>query len=472
MHVLRLRDDLEVSRRSDGAIQIQGETGSYTIRECTSGMWDVLQVLTSGGATEDALADIFIRAEGEAHLAAFYYVSQRLQDMMALCYAVLLAGKPFVTGVPISLFHKLEPREVLPQKAYLLSRFALMRKDRDRLILESPLSHAHVVLDDPAAASLVGLLGSPRTPAALCSELVGMDEGPLFQFLELLLANRMLLEVGEDGATEEEEDAVLQQWDFHDLLFHARSRLGRHSEPAGAVYPHFGRIDPLPAIKAPVSGEVIDLYAPDLERLREEDFPFTLVLEERLSVRDYAEAPITLQQLGEFLYRTSRIRRLTEADEVSGRLYEMTSRPYPCGGASYELELYLTVDRCDGLESGLYHYDAENHKLVHLAERRQHEEELLRGASQAAAEMCSPQVLITLGARFQRMSWKYRGMAYAAILKNVGVLFQTMYLVATAMDLAPCALGIGNSEHFARATGLDYLVESSVGEFMLGSKRI
>jgi len=63
-------------------------------------------------------------------------------------------------------------------------------------------------------------------------------------------------------------------------------------------------------------------------------------------------------------------------------------------------------------------------------------------------------------------------MAYSLILKNVGVLYQTMYLVATAMDLAPCAIGGGDSDLFARAAGLDYDSETSVGEFLIGSKRI
>ncbi len=48
--------------------------------------------------------------------------------------------------------------------------------------------------------------------------------------------------------------------------------------------------------------------------------------------------------------------------------------------------------------------------------------------------------------------------------------FQTMYLVATALSLAPCALGAGNSDVFARALGSDYYDETSVGEFLLGSR--
>jgi SagB-type dehydrogenase family enzyme len=61
-------------------------------------------------------------------------------------------------------------------------------------------------------------------------------------------------------------------------------------------------------------------------------------------------------------------------------------------------------------------------------------------------------------------------MAYAVILKHVGVVFQTMYLVATAMGLSPCGVGGGDSDLFARAAGADYYAETSVGEFLLGSK--
>jgi hypothetical protein len=60
--------------------------------------------------------------------------------------------------------------------------------------------------------------------------------------------------------------------------------------------------------------------------------------------------------------------------------------------------------------------------------------------------------------------------AYSLILKNVGVLYDTMYLAATAMGLAPCALGCSNADAFARAARTDYYAETSVGEFLLGSR--
>jgi SagB-type dehydrogenase family enzyme len=79
-------------------------------------------------------------------------------------------------------------------------------------------------------------------------------------------------------------------------------------------------------------------------------------------------------------------------------------------------------------------------------------------------------VLITVTSRFGRLSWKYSQIAYALTLKHVGVLYQTLYLVATAMGLAPCAVGSGDTAAAARALGLDWTQESSVGEFLIGSR--
>jgi hypothetical protein len=38
------------------------------------------------------------------------------------------------------------------------------------------------------------------------------------------------------------------------------------------------------------------------------------------------------------------------------------------------------------------------------------------------------------------------------------------------MKLAPCAIGCGDSDLFARAAGTQYVEETSVGEFLLGSR--
>jgi SagB-type dehydrogenase family enzyme len=79
-----------------------------------------------------------------------------------------------------------------------------------------------------------------------------------------------------------------------------------------------------------------------------------------------------------------------------------------------------------------------------------------------------PQILITMAARFGRISWKYSSIAYALVLKDVGVLMQTLYLMATDMGLGGCAIGSTNIDLFAKMTGLELHVEGAVSQFALG----
>ena len=63
-------------------------------------------------------------------------------------------------------------------------------------------------------------------------------------------------------------------------------------------------------------------------------------------------------------------------------------RPYPSGGASYELELYLAVDTCEGLSRGFYHYDAGAHALVPIETRGNQLDALLKAPNSPWA--CPP----------------------------------------------------------------------------------
>jgi SagB-type dehydrogenase family enzyme len=79
-----------------------------------------------------------------------------------------------------------------------------------------------------------------------------------------------------------------------------------------------------------------------------------------------------------------------------------------------------------------------------------------------------PQILVTIAARFNRIAWKYSAIAYSLILKDVGVLLQTLYLTATDIGLGGCAIGTGNIDLFAKMTGQPFHVEGPVGQFALG----
>lgn len=364
---------------------------------------------------------------------------------------------------------RIRPVELSEEDVVRLSKFAYVHRRGDALHVESPVSGARVVIEDPRVLGLVGRLSSAEVVRDLTTlDGTGLAPETVQAVVELLVAVDAV-DVAEDGQFAS-DTAVQRQWDFHDLLFHSRSRFGRTDEAFGGVFPYRGELEPLPPVRPHHAGPEVELPRPDLEAILERDPALVTVMEGRHSVRHYGEEPLTVEQLGEFLYRAARVRGTYGPMPEGGMPYPASSRPYPCGGAGYELELYLTVRRCAGLAPGVYHYQAETHRLTALPTPDALRQELLDGAALSAGGDVTPDVLVTMTARFQRISWKYRSIAYAVTLKHAGVLYQTMYLVATAMGLGACGLGSGNSDLSAQAFGLDYLEESSVGEFILGSR--
>ena len=352
----------------------------------------------------------------------------------------------------------------------VLSRFAYMRRRGNEMVLESPRAGALFKICDPTVATAIAMLSAPQQIKRLRRQ-VGF---PGIELLALLVDCRILFKIdaaGNSGLRPDEGDDNLVLWDFHDLLFHARSTEGRHANPLGGVYPYAGVMAPLPAVRPSWPGEKIDLRNVSAAH-SEEISPFANLLRERHSTRVFDDQrPITLAELSRFLESTTCVQSQGKSSLDLGEdspAVEYASRPYPSGGGSWELELYLAVDRCEGLARGFYHYDASGHALVPIGVGTHELDALLRGAEFAMGAPAVPQILITIAARFGRTTWKYSSLAYALILKDVGVLLQTLYLMATEMGLGGCAIGTANIELFAKMTGLEFHVEGPVGQFALG----
>jgi SagB-type dehydrogenase family enzyme len=351
----------------------------------------------------------------------------------------------------------------------VLSRFAYMRRRANEMVLESPRAGALFKICDPRFAAALALLATPQQ----IKQFRRRQNFPGIELLALLVDCQILFKIDADGngLRPAEGDDALVLWDFHDLLFHARSTEGRHANPLGGAYPYADAISPRPAVRPSWPGEKIDLRevspAP-VEALS----PAAKLLRERHSTRDFDnQRPITLAELARFLDSTARVQselKTTLDHGGGGPELSYTVRPYPSGGASYELELYLAVDTCEGLSRGFYHYDAGTHALVPIETRGNQLDALLKSAEFAMGVSATPQILITIAARFGRISWKYSSIAYALILKDVGVLMQTFYVMATDMGLGGCAVGTTNIELFAKMTGLQFHVEGPVGQFALG----
>lgn len=437
---------------------------AHRYKNLSDGLFHALQRLTACGATEPELADCVAAKDGPAMLARLYYYLLLFAQQKLLSYAVVSDGQRLATLNPTAADFHFSPAPINHQAQYRLSRFAYLHQHDDAFVLESPLAHGQITLSSPEVAAMIAVLAQPQTLTQLAQRLPGLAASALALLLEMLVNAGFVSELDAEGRDAGASEA-LDQWEFHDLLFHARTRLGRHTTPYGGTYRFRETIKPLPAIK-PSQGKLsIALHKPDIDSLTANDLPFTQVLERRRSIREYGAQPLDQRQLGEFLYRSARIKQLSQRGDQ-----ELSQRVYPSGGGIYELEIYLTIRTCDGLPAGLYHYCPHSHQLNQLSGPTPATEALLEDGRRSAGLDDLPQILITFTARFPRLSWKYERIAYRLVLKHVGALYQTLYLVATAMDLAPCALGSGNTELFTRAAELDPYSETSVGEFLLGSK--
>lgn len=190
-------------------------------------------------------------------------------------------------------------------------------------------------------------------------------------------------------------------------------------------------------------------------------------LARRRSIRRFGTRALPLSRFAKFLGLAARAFALRD---VPG-LGSVSQRRYPSAGARYPLEIYPVVYSVDPLLPGLYHYRPFEHSL----EAVDSAPELRRGLLDMACHRMGPQasgqpsVLLLVTAVFARTCWKYRGMPYHAILLEAGALYQTMYLAATALGLAPCAIGAFPEIAVAELLGIDTRDEAQVGIFALGT---
>lgn len=461
----RLARDAKLEEEGDSLLLFLPVKTTQAPLKFPSELKDTLERLGSDFFSGSRLESLFTRDVPDDDLIARYFYLESLRNNGFLCERIGIDGKNLVEIVP----SRSGKRPSLRASAqYKLSRFAYLHQENGAVVLESPLSFHKMVFFDERIFRLLFLLSGGIRPGEMAEAQSGFDNRVTCEIISLLLSCAFVVS-SEEPAGQKEDAFPLDMWEFHDLLFQSRSRLGRHRNALGPTYRFLGAMPPLPVVPPPVSATIIPLETPDMETLEKNDTPFSAVLENRTSVRDYADTPLDLSQLSELLFRAARIKYIPKGD----RHGEVAFGPCPGGGAIHELEIYPLVKGCRGLGAGLYRYNPKAHQLERKSGITKDLETMIWGAAMSMVKKDPKdiQVLLLLTSRLPRLSFKYQSIAYATTLKGLGCLYQTLYLVATAMDLGPCALGSGDSDLFAKATGIDYYAEPLIGEFVIGRPR-
>jgi SagB-type dehydrogenase family enzyme len=181
-----------------------------------------------------------------------------------------------------------------------------------------------------------------------------------------------------------------------------------------------------PTFKEYLNCERISLPPP----LMDEGTGIWTAIRKRRSIRAYTEAPLSLATLSQLLWATQ---------GVTGHAGDHLLRTAPSAGALYPIETYLYLDRVDGLEKGLYHYNVPHHHLDFLR-KGDFSKEVRGGAlDQQIAQRAA--VVVLWSAVFERSKWKYLQRAYRYIFLDAGHIAQNLAIAAEALNLGTCQIG-------------------------------
>ena len=172
--------------------------------------------------------------------------------------------------------------------------------------------------------------------------------------------------------------------------------------------------------------------APDLSltlpepRLRSEVSVEEALLKRR-SVREYGNAPLTLEEVSQLLWA---------AQGITG---EWGGRTAPSAGALYPLEIYIAAGNVENLSPGVYKYNPERHELIKVRDDDAREE--LAEAALSQVWVKEGAIDIVIAAVYGRTTKKYGNRGVRYVHMEAGHAAQNIYLQAATLDLGMVTVG-------------------------------
>jgi SagB-type dehydrogenase family enzyme len=342
---------------------------------------------------------------------------------------------------------------------------AAMFWDEGRLVWDDYVNHQQFALT-PESERVVAWFRTWRDLDTVHG--LGTDAGPI---AERLLEAGVL--VAEDSPRREAEKAVLAEWGAWGpaaRYYHFASRTPSGAGFLDADADAARREGKLAFAEAPA---VVKTY-PDAERVElpgaADDHGWTEpsllgALTARRSCRAFAADSITGQELGTLLALGAGV-TATRGDAGAAPDVFRTS---PSAGARSPLEVYVIAIRVEGLEAGVYHYDALDHRLERLADLPA--DDVLTAALGGQTWAAAAPALLVHTAVPARSRFRYdTGRAYRDLLLTLGHLSQNVLLLATALGLGSLFVTAVRDEDLEAILGLDHTTEPVLGVTALGRR--
>jgi SagB-type dehydrogenase family enzyme len=172
----------------------------------------------------------------------------------------------------------------------------------------------------------------------------------------------------------------------------------------------------------------------------ESHFDLNKALQDRRSIRDYSDEPLSLAEVSQLLWASQGVTSLGGF------------RTSPSAGALYPLEVYVVAGKVEGLEPGIYKYDPHKHQLEKKADGDRRAP--LAEASLGQQWMARAPAMIAFAAVYDRTTERYgeRGSRY--VFMEAGHASENLWLEAVAMKLGTVAVAAFSDADVKKHIGL------------------
>ncbi|MBT3288383.1 MAG: SagB/ThcOx family dehydrogenase [Victivallales bacterium] len=204
---------------------------------------------------------------------------------------------------------------------------------------------------------------------------------------------------------------------------------------------------PPPPLQKPCPSDCKRIALPPPESLRAlGKLDLFTAIANRESHREFAAAPLSLDELAFLLWATQGVREVLNPSAAL--------RTVPSAGARHPFETYIAVRTVKGLKPGLYRYLPFDGELAQLSRTN-------NVVSQAGDACLGQNWMADAAAVFfwtatpQRTEWRYGAASHKVIALDAGHVCQNLYLACEAIGCGTCGVGAYSQEAVDKLLAVD-----------------